>query len=302
MGIASLPDVQSFKRSLRNSWRKFNRVKSSNLPDPFVHAADVESMLSYFSGFPLGSSTQVPEDFQLEGECYICQQRVLFKIDQPADGKPVNWRETLVCPHCKMINRWRSCLHVFEAICEPTESDRVYLTESLSPVYQHLSERYPLLVSSEYFPDSGFGTMVDTPIMPVRNEDVTKLTFDESSLEIILCFDVLEHVPNYRAALAEFYRVLSKGGQLVLSVPFSHAQKTLVRATHDADGNIHHHVEPCYHGDPLSPQGVLSYYDFGMDLLDEMRQAGFQECFMACYYSEKWAYLNENVVFVARKL
>ncbi len=53
---------------------------------------------------------------------------------------------------------------------------------------------------------------------------------------------------------------------------------------------------------PLSDQGVLSYYDFGMELLDELREAGFQESFLACYYSKEWAYLNRNVVYVARKL
>ncbi len=70
---------------------------------------------------------------------------VLFRVDVPADGSPVNWRETLVCPHCKLINRWRSCLHVFEAICKPDMDDRIYLTETLSPIYQNLAGRFPLL-------------------------------------------------------------------------------------------------------------------------------------------------------------
>jgi SAM-dependent methyltransferase len=159
-----------------------------------------------------------------------------------------------------------------------------------------------LLFSSEYFPGHDFGAMVETPAMPVRNEDVTRLTFDDASFEMILCFDVLEHVPDYRAALSEFHRVLCKGGQLVLSVPFSHARETTVRARIDEAGGIEHLVEPCYHGDPLSEKGVLSYYDFGMDLLDELCKAGFKESFVACYYSLKWAYLNNNVVFIARKL
>ena len=85
---------------------------------------------------------------------------------------------------------------------------------------------------------------------------------------------------DYRAAVREFYRVLDAGGQLVISVPFSDKYETLVRATVDDEGNIKHLVEPCYNGDPLSSEGVLSFYDFGMELLDEMREAGFQECFL----------------------
>ncbi|HEY5777083.1 MAG TPA: class I SAM-dependent methyltransferase [Xanthomonadales bacterium] len=191
---------------------------------------------------------------------------------------------------------------MFEVICEPTMKDRIYLTEALSPIYQNLSRRFPLLSGSEYFPDQASGEMVQTHARPVRNEDVTKLSFAEASMDIVLCFDVLEHVPDYRSALREFYRVLDKGGQLVVSVPFSFKQETNVRARIDSQGNIEHLVEPSYHGDPLSDQGVLSYYDFGMELLDDMRLAGFQECFLLCYCSRGFAYLNQNVVFIARKL
>ena len=225
-----------------------------------------------------------------------------FSVNIPADGSPVNWRETLPCPKCGLINRWRGCLHVFEEICQPTTDDRIYLTETLTPVFQNLNSRYPLLVSSEYFPDSHPGDLVDTHLMPVRNEDITKLTFDDASFESILCFDVMEHVPDYRAALREFYRVLAAGGQLLVSVPFSFVEKTLVRASIDESGNIEHHAEPSYHGDPLSDQGVLSFYDFGLELLGDMHDAGFEECFLLAYDSKSWGYPNENVIFVARKL
>jgi len=47
---------------------------------------------------------------------------------------------------------------------------------------------------------------------------------------------------------------------------------------------------------------VLSYYDFGMELLEEMKSAGFPECFVVCYSSAHWGYLKQHVAFVARKL
>jgi hypothetical protein len=112
---------------------------------------------------------------------------------------------------------------------------------------------------------------------------------------------VLEHVPDYRRALGEFFRVLTPGGQLVVSVPFSFQQQTIVRAVVGGTGHIEHLVRPCYHGDPLAAEGVLSYYDFGADLLLEMKRAGFAESFLVCYRSARWGYLNENVAFVARK-
>jgi SAM-dependent methyltransferase len=302
LGVKLVSGFDSIKRSLRNYRRKKHRVLPTGLPAPFYYAEDIDSVHRYFSAPSVQNNLKQVSERTLDGHCFICKKNVSFIVAQPADGEAVNWRETLSCPQCGLINRWRSCIHVFETICEPTAKDRIYLTETLSPVYQNLAGRYPSLVSSEYFPDHEFGETVQTHVMPVRNEDVTKLTFTDSCLEIILCFDVLEHVPGYRSALREFYRVLGKGGQLVLSVPFSHDQKTLVRASVDLAGNIEHLVEPCYHGDPLSEQGVLSYYDFGMELLEDMREAGFQESFLSCYTSKYWGYLNGNVVFIARKL
>lgn len=302
MGIGVFPGFDAVRRHIRNRWRTLSRVRPSALPEPFVHAEDIEAVHRHFSGFSFKNIDAPTVSATREGECFICRKRVAFIIETPADGGAVNWRETLSCPICGLMNRWRSSLHVFEAICEPTVKDRIYLTETLSPVYQNLAARFPLLASSEYFPGHDFGEMVETPVMPVRNEDITRLTFDDGSFEIILCFDVLEHVPDYRAALREFHRVLCRGGQLVLSVPFSYAEDTLVRARIDGSGNIEHLVEPCYHGDPLSDKGVLSFYDFGMDLLDELRSAGFKESFVVCYYSLRWAYLNGNVVFIARKV
>ena len=238
----------------------------------------------------------------LTGKCYICDKEVDFSVDSPADGKPVNWRETLSCPGCGLINRWRSCLHLFDVVCKPAENDRIYLTERLSPVYENLAARYPSLFSSEYFPGAKPGEMVQTHGTEIRHEDVTRLSFADTSMDSVLCFDVLEHVPDYKLALKEFYRVLNCGGGAIISVPFSFQQQTVVRAIKNSDGGIEHLMEPCFHGDPLSAEGVLSYYDFGMELLDDMRSVGFKECFLVCFNSRTWGYLNNNIVFVARKL
>lgn len=55
----------------------------------------------------------------------------------------------------------------------------------------------------------------------LRREDVTRpLRLAGGSLDGVVSLDVLEHVPDYRAALREFSRVLKPGGVLVLTVPF----------------------------------------------------------------------------------
>lgn len=300
--MSMMLDFTALRRSYGNWWRKRHRVLPANAPPPFFHAKDINTVREYFSTCTVDKNDLSKPPLLLTGRCFICNETVDFAVDLPVGGGPVNWRETLTCPQCGLINRWRSCLHVFEALCEPTVDDRIYLTETLSPVYQNLATRFPRLSASEFLPQAKLGSKVQTHTLSVRNEDVTQLTWGDCSFESVLCFDVMEHVPDYSSALREFFRILSSGGQLVLSVPFSFRQETLVRAELDTAGNVKHLMEPCYHGDPLSDQGVLSYYDFGMELLDEMSTAGFRESFLLCYHSREWGYLGNNIVFVARKV
>ena len=293
---------EPLRRFYRNWLRKKKRVLPTDLPTPFFYAQDINAVHEYFDALASENGRTPDSSSEFNGTCHICKKEVVFKVDLPADGDTVNWRETLKCPECGLINRWRSCLHVFDAVCQPVVKDRIYLTESLTPVHQNLASRFPALCASEYFPDCKPGELIDIHGNVVRNEDVTRLTFADASMESILCFDLLEYVRDYRSALREFYRVLNSGGQLLISVTFRFQQESLLRATLDQEGNVKHLVEPSFHGDPQSAQAMLRYHDFGMELLDEIRQAGFQECFLLCYNSIRWGYPNDNVILVARKL
>jgi SAM-dependent methyltransferase len=53
----------------------------------------------------------------------------------------------------------------------------------------------------------------------VRREDLTKLTLDDDSVAVVISLDTLEHVEDYRRALAEMFRVLRFDGLAVLHVP-----------------------------------------------------------------------------------
>ena len=49
--------------------------------------------------------------------------------------------------------------------------------------------------------------------------DITALPFQDHFFDIVICSEVLEHIPDDRKALSELVRVLKKGGELVVSVP-----------------------------------------------------------------------------------
>jgi O-antigen biosynthesis protein len=96
-----------------------------------------------------------------------------------------------------------------------------------------------------------------------RCEDITRLTFSDSSLDLIVSSDVLEHVPDLQRAFAESARVLVPGGVHLFTVPTRGA--TRPRAVL-RDGKICHLSEPEYHQDPLSEHGILAFWDIGPDL------------------------------------
>ncbi|GLI08708.1 glycosyl transferase family 2 [Paenibacillus tyrfis] len=51
--------------------------------------------------------------------------------------------------------------------------------------------------------------------------DVTDIHYANESFDVIFCSHVLEHVPDDRRAMREFYRVLKKGGWGILQVPLA---------------------------------------------------------------------------------
>ncbi len=216
------------------------------------------------------------------GWCGLCSLAVCFDLPSHAAHANANLREEMLCPGCRLTARNRAALALLLVGLVP-ETARVYVTEQASAAYLWLQAHLPRLQGSEFGLDGptrprlqawyeslgGRGALVE--------RDVTGLDFPDASLDAIGSFDVLEHVPDYHAALREFARCLRAEGRLVLTAPFADASaQTLVRARLRADGSIEHLCEPEIHGDPVAG-GVLCFYHFGWDLLDAVRDAGFRE-------------------------
>lgn len=88
-----------------------------------------------------------------------------------------------------------------------------------------------------------------------RMEDLTRLTFPDESLDLIVSSDVLEHIADLEAAFAETARVLRPGGMHLFTVPFRERTR---RRPPD---------EPEFHGDPEAGggEGILTEWDIGAD-------------------------------------
>lgn len=244
---------------------------------------------------PMAASPQVQAQHQLAqlvgtaagdagwpGWCGLCQAPVPFALPSAARGADANLREELACPRCQLIARNRAA---FALLLQDLDlaTARIYLTEQASLAYVWLQASCPGLTGSEYGLDDAVRGRLQAWYASlggqgeINERDVTRLDFADASLDAIGSFDVLEHVPDYPAALAEFARCLRRDGRLVLTAPFvESAAHSLLRARLLADGSIEHLCPPEIHGDPVSG-GVLCFHHFGWDLLDACRAAGFRD-------------------------
>jgi hypothetical protein len=246
-------------------------------------------------------------EFTVPGFCWIDQERVDFAMDDlyaedRLGERKLNWRERMVCPKCGLNNRVRASVHIFEVTCANRARAAIWLTEQQSALYAAMKARHPGLVGSEFLGDDAEPGSVNAA--GVRHESLTHPSFETESLDAILSFDVFEHVPDVATAFRECARILKRSGILVLSVPFLPLESsTRVRAEVAEDGSIRHRLAPIYHGDPVNPgQGILCYREFGWDLLDHLKAAGFRRARCLYYDSSSYGYVGgPDQVFIAEK-
>lgn len=118
---------------------------------------------------------------------------------------------------------------------------------------------------------SEFGST--NPAVPA--EDLTKLSYADASLDLVITSDTLEHVPDVDLALREILRVLVPGGAHVFTVPIVAGRPTRRRAEL-RNGQMTHLLPPSYHGGPQDSGGdLLVFNEFGDDFIARCAAAGF---------------------------
>jgi len=211
-----------------------------------------------------------------------------------------NFRENFSSELNGLNSRMRAsllCLKYLQNNKTPLDS-KIYITEQITKLYKHIKKNNPNVIGSEYLsPDLKSGTIQNN----IQHEDVTCLSFEDCKFDYILSFDVLEHVPNYIKALNEFLRCLKPEGWLMFTVPIILTNyENIVRAKIE-NNKIVHILEPEYHGDPLSDKGILCYYNYGWQLVEQIKEIGFKEAFVLTTWSIKHAILGENIAIICAK-
>ncbi|MEO8364601.1 MAG: class I SAM-dependent methyltransferase [Pseudoxanthomonas sp.] len=227
-------------------------------------------------------SMETPTDWsRASGCCFACRAVVLWKVPEGVDPMQPNIREQILCSRCGCNARVRTALALLREAVNAQTMPNIYVTEQATETYVWVQRNFGGNVQgSEFAADAGARETLTDYLQSigghgkVQFEDVTRLTFADSTFDGILSLDVLEHVPDYTQALREFVRVLKPGGTLVATFPFTDGADTILRARVTPGGEIEHILEPEYHGDPISG-GVLCFNHFGWDVLQVARAAGF---------------------------
>jgi SAM-dependent methyltransferase len=234
------------------------------------------------------------ESWTLPGVCQVCERAVAFEGDwRHSGGGKVNFRERLVCPNCGLNNRKRFMAYaVRTAESGRPEDAPTYLFEAVTPFFAWARQALPSeVIGSEYLgPGIASGTVVDD----VRHEDALALSFEDETLGAIVSCDVFEHVPDIDRCLAECARALRPGGRLYFSIPFYDTPDTRQRAT-IREGELVELLPPQHHWNPVDPTGSLVFYDYGWDILDRCRSAGFADAHALGYWSLLYGYLGDGL-------
>jgi ubiquinone/menaquinone biosynthesis C-methylase UbiE len=101
-----------------------------------------------------------------------------------------------------------------------------------------------------------------------RCENLEKMTFENDTFDIFITQDVFEHVNHPDVAFREIARVLKPGGFHIFTVPLYRDLQVSQPRIVEKDGEIQHLLEPVYHGNPISSEGSLVTFDYGLDFTE----------------------------------
>lgn len=198
--------------------------------------------------------------FSHKGYCPCCDREVVFEATN-------SWlRDHFLCSNCGCIPRERALMLTIEkyypnwkalAIHESSPGDR-----GASFKLKTNCQGY---ITSQYFPDRPFGTMVDGH----RNEDLENHTFPDEAFDLVVTQDVMEHVYDPQKAFAEIARTLQPGGAHIFTVPLINKHRpTEVWAIKGEHGEPVFLKTEEYHGNPVDPKGSPVTMHWGFDIVD----------------------------------
>lgn len=112
------------------------------------------------------------------------------------------------------------------------------------------------------------------PHLTCRRDDITRSNLPENHFDLVLCTEVIEHIPDPQAALHGLFRVLAPGGTLILSTPQKYSLLELASKVAFLPGFLQ--LARLVYREPVLPTGHISLLTED-ELRAQIRAAGFAE-------------------------
>jgi len=111
------------------------------------------------------------------------------------------------------------------------------------------------------------------PALNVIAGDITRAQFPDGFFDLILCTEVVEHIPDVTAAVREMYRLLRPGGVLVLSTPQRYSSLEIAAKVAFQPGIVQ--LVRLVYGEPVLEMGHISLMTAN-EAASELESAGFK--------------------------
>lgn len=226
--------------------------------------------------------------------CSFCQDVTPMTLDM-ASKSWVDLRGQFGCQECGLCNRDRLLYESVISELTATRNHKILMFEFITHLFHRLKEKCPHLIGVEY----GGGHLKSGDSFHFKkwnivHQDMQKTSYEANSFDIIIHSDVLEHIPDPMLAMKEILRILKPGGKCYFSTPiysnrFQHTQRAVVE-----NGELRFLNGPAYHGNPLNPRGAPVFYEFGLNLLEDLNNVGFQTCYLVDHSLLKGIVSNNN--------
>ena len=165
--------------------------------------------------------------FGWQRHCVFCGRNARKFVNRKARNIPVIEQQKIVgmgsrsncyCPWCGSKDRERLAwffLSTNTELCKKENISVLHIApeKNLKNKIQSLNVSY--IAGDKFTP--GYRYPSDTIDL-----DITELSFQDNSFDLVICNHVLEHVENDLTAMSEIYRVLKSGGGALLQVPVSY--------------------------------------------------------------------------------
>lgn len=215
--------------------------------------------------------------------CTLCENSFKHLVEL----RPNDPGSDLLCPRCGSIQRQRLLWH--------------YLTKRLNIAQQtwhvlHFSAAKPLEARFRKLKKLTYTTTDYETAMADRQYDICDIPEADGSFQLVLCYHVLEHIPDDAKAMQELFRITAPGGLVLAQVP--HREEAT-----DEDPSI---TDPAIRLERFGQDDHVRWYN-REDFAQRLARAGF-EVTQLRYAQElpaeliKREVLRQNeIIFVCRK-